>query len=301
MNKIRFLFLTVLCAFGFSVQRSEAQIAGQTMTFSIICQYITNTASTNLQSSQVTTVQHLETVLISSVNLVHSIALDLFDREYTNQGALHINWNAGHLIYEQNLLSGEQGVFLRAGRFQTDVSSYFINTNFSAGGYSNIFSTDANAAFASTLYVTNTTLTNSPFLPIAEGYVYSNSLTSEVSSNFTLFDNLAYVDFDTTNFHNTQFRLFGYSEGHLIGLEYAGLYHKLNQAHIVAAGTFRMNLTTNLFNAVDGQMVTNPYHTNVVYTITNAVTPLYLSGLAHGTINFSAPYLIPGVTNGPGQ
>jgi len=114
------------------------------MTFSIICQYVTNTYITNVATGTTNQNQHLLTVIIDSANIVKAISLDMFGTAWTN-------WIGSALVYEENMTNGNQGIFLRYGGKNTNVSRFFTNS-FSTNGYANMFSHDAAAVFGGTIY-----------------------------------------------------------------------------------------------------------------------------------------------------
>jgi len=235
-------------------QRAQAQTTAQTMTFSIICQYVTNTYTTNLSTQTVTQNPRVLTVLLDSANLVKSMAVDLFNTNWTK-------WQFASIVYEQNQESGNQGIFLRYWGNQTNVSSFFINS-FSSNGFANMFSQDVAGAFNGTNYAVNGT---NSLLPLTGGGIFIGGPDAS--------DNLAYLTFTSVN---TSFTFFGYSQGTLLNsvFDKEGDVGKVNKALLTGAGTFSLNVTTNFLS------VTNA----------TAVPPIHYNGLAHGTVNVAAAY-----------
>ncbi len=224
-----------------------------TLTFSIICQYVTNTFTTNYAPLVITEHTNVETVLLNSANLVKAMAIDLFTNKWTN-------WAGATIVYEQNQITGNQGIFLRLLGKQTNVSPFFTN-GFSSNGFANAFSVDVPSVFNGTNWATNGT---NSILPLTGRVTIQNPPVTA---------NLAYLTFTSTN---TAFTLFGYSQGSLLETIYdkEGDLAQVNKAMIVGAGTFSLNLTTNFLR------VTN----------STAVPPTNYAGVAHGTVYMAIPY-----------
>jgi hypothetical protein len=262
MKNMRYLLLALALGLGLCAQHVQGQTAAQNMTFSIICQYATNT-STNINLSAKTTnvQQQIVTVLLNSGNLVKAMTIDMLGTNWTQ-------WQNATLVYEVNLKTTNQGIFLRLNGKQTNVSQFF------APNFTNLFSQNAAGAFNAINYTI--TGTNPTTLPLIGGYVYDKD--GVITSNYTSIGNFAYLTFETTNI---SFNLFGFSQGSLINVveRYDNeLYtNQVDKAEIIGAGTFSLNVTTNIFPYLD---------------ITNFTTPNYYTGLAHGTIYTSGPYYL---------
>jgi len=254
MNKMRSVFLVLALGLGLCSQRAQGQTTAETMTFSIICQYVTNTYVTNLSTQTVVKTQHVVTVLLNSANLVKAMAIDMLGAKWTN-------WAGASIVYEQNAITGNTGIYIRLLGRQTNVSSFFFN-EFSTNGYEDMFSHDVSSAFVGTNYCV--TSTNSQ-LPLTGNGIFIGG--PSVS------DNLAYLTFTSTN---TSFTLFGFSEGTLLNTVYdrEGDITKVNRSQIIGAGTFSLNVTTNYLRV----------------TTNNAAPAINYPGLAHGTIYLAAPY-----------
>jgi hypothetical protein len=253
MKNMRYFLLALALGFGLLPQCAKGQTTAQVMTFSIICQYVTNTATNINVSTQRTNVeQQVVTVLLSSANLVKAMAIDLLGTNWTK-------WQGAYLVYEQNLQTTNQGIYLRLNGLQTNVSSFFGDS------FTNVFSQDVNNVFSATNYTT---------LPLNGGFDYD--VRGVKSTYYTASGNLAYLSFSSTN---TSFNIFGYSRGSLA--EIVERYNRqlytntVNEAENIGAGTFSLNVTTNIY----------PY-----LNITNYTIPTNYTGLAHGTVYLSGPY-----------
>jgi hypothetical protein len=262
MKKMRSLFLVLVLGLGLCCPRAQGQTTAMTMTFSIICQYVTNSYTTNLSPLVINKFQRVTTVLLNSANLVKAMSVDMFGTKWTN-------WAGASIVYEQNMTNGNQGIFLRLAGRQTNVSSFFVN-DFSTNGFVNMFSQDVDSAFHGTNY--DIMGTNSQ-LPLVGGNVYEHE--TSTNSNFNVSDNLAYLTFTSVN---TSFTLFGFSQGTLLNTVYdrEGDIAKVNKAMITGAGTFTLNVTTNFLDIA----VTNATQTPAIHYV----------GLAHGTVYMAIPY-----------
>jgi len=258
MNKMRCLFLVLAFCLALCAQRGQAQVVAETLTFSIICQYQTNTYVTNLATQTVTTNAHVQTVLLNSANLVKAMAADIFRTNWTTNWP---RWAGSTIVYEQNMETGNTGIFMRFAGRQMNVSSFFTNS-FSTNGYADTFSQDVPSVFNGTNFDSNGT---NSLLPVTGHGIFIGG--PDTSAN------LAYLTFTSSN---SSFNLFGYSQGTIeeTVFDRAGDIGKVNKAQIIGAGTFSLNLTTNFLFA----------------TTNNAVTPTNYAGVAHGTIYMAAPY-----------
>jgi hypothetical protein len=267
MKQMRFYLLILALGFGLCAQRVQAQTSEQVMTFSVICQYATNyLITTNTQTGA--TAQYIEqnTVILDSANIAKAIAVDLLRTNWTL-------WAGAQLCYEVNLATGNQGIFMRLGAKQTNVSQFFTNI-FSPYAYSNIFSQNLSSVF---------TVTNYTSLPVGVfGTNYVKSTTTNFYGSFS--DNLAYLTFTSSNM---SFNLFGYSQGTVVdgsGYLDGTLYSQyLTEAEIAGAGTFNLNVSTNIF----------------LVPTTNG-TPAFYNGVAHGTVFVQRPFFLAiGPPEGP--
>jgi hypothetical protein len=287
MKQMRCLFLVLALGSGWCAQRSQAQTIAQRISFSIICQYVTNTYNTNAEGTGYEN-QTITTVLINTPNLVRAIAVDLF---WTNNVTTWTTnwefWSQATINFEQTLSDGHQGIFLRYGKVQTNIDRFFTNTS-SFNGFSNMFSQCVPTVFGGTNYTVSGT--NPSTLPLNGGHDYLVN-SGQISNNYAASDNLAYLAFSSTN---TSFTLFGYSQGSLtnVGHDSAGQLVKVPQGPIYGAGTFSLNLTTNFLRFDDGFLLYYDLAHGVVTTrtATNTVPATNFVGLAHGSVNLGQPY-----------
>jgi hypothetical protein len=261
MKKMRCLFLVLALGFGLCAQRAQAQTSEQAMTFSIICQYVTNNFDTTNLTTQI--ISHhfvLDTVLLNSGNIAKAMAIDFMGT--TNW----TKWAGATIEYEVNMATGNQGIFLRLDGKQTNVSSFFGNC------FTNMFSQNVSNVFFGTNLATSLPLGGDP-----------NDQTGTTITNANFSGNLAYLTFVSSNM---SFNLFGYSQGPVVhgsGFLDHVLYERyLQEAEVVGSGTFSLNVTTNVYQI-----------------ITTNGTPTNYTGVAHGTIFVGRPYFLPiGPTNG---
>jgi hypothetical protein len=261
MKKMRCLFLALALGFGWCSQRAQGQTSEQALSFSIICQYVTNNINTTNPTTKIVTQHFLEqTVFLSSANLVKAMAIDLV-------GTNWMRWAGSTIEYEVNMANGNQGIYLRLNGKQTNVSSFFGNN------FTNIFSQNVSNVFSGVNYATS--------LPLGgDDNVQTNA--DITYANFT--GNLAYLTFATGN---TSFSLFGYSQGPVVhgsGFLDGVLYERyLPVAQIAGTGTFSLNVTTNIF-----------------LIPTSNGTPTNYTGVAHGNIFMGKAYFLPiGPPEGP--
>jgi hypothetical protein len=257
MNKMRSLFLVLALGLGLFSHCAQAQTSAQTMTFSIICQYVTNTYTTNASPPSITQNSHIVTVLLNSASLVKAMAVDIFG---TNWMTNWPRWAGASIVYEQNLYSGNQGIFMRYQGRQMNVSSFFTNS-FSSNGFANMFSQDVGSVLNGTNYALGET---NYLLPLVGRVPTQTPMES---------DNLAYLTFTSTN---TSFTLFGYSQGSLVNtvFDQQGNVGQVIKGQIIGSGTFSLNVTTNFLRL----------------TNSTAAPAINYQGLGHGTIYVAAPY-----------
>lgn len=278
------------------------------MSFSIICQYVTNTVITNATTRAVEQVPHVLTVLLDTATIIKAMVIDIF---WTNNSTVFqsnlVKWQPSALVYEENMTTGYQGIFLRRGNEQLNVSPFFTNnfapptlstnsyadmfavdvadvfggTNyalFSTNSYVDVYAQDATNAYAATNFASNS-------LPLVGTYGYDNGPVG------IAYDNLTYLKFSSSN---TSFTLFGYSEGMLVNAVYDAEGHvgKVDMAHIIGAGTFSLNLTTNFLRVTPDfpYIINGQLHTVTNLETNNVVLAENFAGLAHGTVIVSAPY-----------
>jgi hypothetical protein len=271
MNKIRFGFFLTVAAFALAAGKVHAQTSLQRLTFSLIGEFQTNTFTTNTDNAAEPLTNEearLHAVLITTVNVIKALAVDV-------EGTNWRKFSGGSLFREINLTNGAEGMLLRQGTNEADVSSYFqgsFSNNFTAGlsnafpGYTNNISGQTNDIFGPT----NLSL---PQIQIYHGSVNMPNATT-TNTNYMKVDGLYFISLNTTNL---KFNLVGVGEGfatNLTGSIDGVTYGRTNidSEYIGTAGTFYLNVETNIFD-VGG---TNP-------------TPLFFTGPMHGSVNVGQP------------
>jgi len=251
MKKTRYIFLVLSLAFGLCANRSQGQTTVQNLTFSIICQYVTNFATvTNSTTGAVTQFEELNTVIVNTANIAKEIAVQKFGTNWTK-------WSPANIFYEVNSDTGAEGIFLRREGIQTNVSELFGNS------FNNFFSQDVNSVFVGTNFATS--------LPLGGDL---NNQTADMLTNINHFANLADLSFATAN---VSFNLFGFSQGQIVhaGGFVGGQLHQryLDEGEFIGAGTFSLNVTTNIFGV----------------PTTNGSPATNYNGVAHGTMYVGVP------------
>jgi hypothetical protein len=163
-------------------------------------------------------------------------------------------------LRQVNLSNGAEGIYLRKGLNATNISRFFGTS------YSNAFTGDVTNVFKGTNYATNATM------PVFGGWRYMQP--TNTITNYSVADGLHYVSFSCSN---TSFDIFGYSQGrvaHPVGRA-DGTVYETNTiwSEILGAGTFNLNVTTNIYSVAASNG-----------------TPAYYGGLAYGTVYLSSPY-----------
>lgn len=270
MNRIRIGFLIACAAFFTASSHLHAQTAVQRITVSLIGQYQTNAFFTNLPSAPNSwTSEHslLRTVLITTANVIKSLAVDIDNTSFTN-------WTGSVLVREVNLTNGHSGIFLRKGVNQTNVSSFFGNSfsNDFMAGLSNAFPGYTNNISGQTNGLLTGTNVPIPQTQIFRGYLNTDPVGStNIVTNYTTTSGLYFISLNTTNI---KFNVVGVGSGAITRIS-GGTSPGFPIASplIGAAGSYYLNLETNLYD-----MGTNP--------------PGFVTGPIHGTINFGAPYYL---------
>jgi hypothetical protein len=293
MNKTGFRFAVAALAFVLSACAVHAQTALERLSFSLQGQYQTNTFYTNSDDPPLTNeYSNLHTILIGTGDVVKALAVDL-------EGTNWSKFSGGNLFYEINLANGQEGMLLRNGTNEADVSSFF------GGCYSNNFTalltnefpslnTDTNPAMVFTNVITNVStnggvtnlftnvFTNSTAVdfsnnfgvetPLDRGWRRQQSDLSTVNTNFTLTAGLYFFSLNTTNL---KFNLLGAGNG--VSTNFGGRidgtpYERTNVGYeyVGTAGAFYLNVKTNLY-----ELGTNP--------------PAFVSGPMHGTVIVHPP------------
>lgn len=296
MNKIRFRFAIAALACILSSVALRAQTALQRMTFSLQGQYQTNIFSTN--SDNLTNVlSDIHTIRIGTGELIKALAIDLEGTNWTK-------FNGGNLYYAINLTNGLEGMILRNGTNEADVSSFFqgsFSNNFTAlltnefpslngetnlamvftnvvtnistnGGVTNIFT---NVFTNSTAAVPNTIAIETP---LYHGWRRQQS-DLIVNTNFSVTSGLYFFSFSTTNL---KFNLLGVGPGassNLVrtvdGTTYS--FTNLTSEFVGTAGAFYLNVASNNYS-----LESNTYY--------------FVTGPMHGSIGVGGPSFNTNVT-----
>jgi hypothetical protein len=278
MNKIRFSFFIAAAALLLTAGGLRAQTSIQRLTFTLLAQYqknifYTNTANPGGPLTNEFSV--IRTVLITAGNVVKALAVDVGGTNWTN-------WAGSALVREVNLIDGTEGIFLRKGGDQTNVSSFF------GGSFSNNFTAELTNAFPGATnnfqgltnnIIDNETNNSAPQLQLDRGWrIMPENDPTNITTNFDITAGVYYISVNTTNL---KFSLVAVGDGSVTNV--AGnidgtLYQRvINYQFLGSAGTFYLNLTTNVFDSG-----TNP--------------PEFYTGPLRGTFGTTAPWFstIPG-------
>jgi hypothetical protein len=269
MNKIRFSFLAVAAALALTGGGLQAQTSIQRVNFALFTEYQTN--SFNIDSADSETpltneYSRLRTVLVTTGNVVKALAVDL-------EGTNFSTWTGSDLVREVNLTNGNEGIFLRKNGTQTNVSSFFgdsFSNNFTAG-LSNAFPGFTNNISGLTNYINGSTNNPYPQVELVHGLLRMTSPTNS-TTNYITTAGLYFVSLNTTNL---KFNLVAVGNGIITNV--AGgidgtLYERpINSEFLGSAGSFYLNIMTNLFDAEGNQ-------------------PVYFTGPMRGTFNVGPPW-----------
>jgi hypothetical protein len=255
MNKTRFSFLLAAVALFAMTGGLRAQTSIQRITLSLLADYQTNTFFTNTASSSgplTNEYSRIHHILIATGNVVKAIAVDLQGTNWTNlAGSL--------LVREVNLTNGTEGIFLRNGASNVNVSSFF------GVSYSNNFTAGLTNGFPSV--TNNFTLED----PLVQGWLRMTGPT-----NFTTnYIKTSAVYFFSLNTTNIKFDMVGVGEGEITpvigGLDGVRYERPINTEIVGTVGAFSINTTTNVFDL-------------------GSNAPAFLSGPIRGSIILGQPY-----------
>jgi hypothetical protein len=219
-----------------ATHRAHGQIAQQNLSFSVVGQFQTNYYSTNTTTQTTNETAAIGGVMIVTSYVVKAIAIDLAGTGWTN-------WNGSKLLREINMNTGAEGIFLRKGNVQTNVSSFFGNS------YSNEFRADVLnelGGFTNLVYYANgieTNTTNSVYLGTFTTVSNNPTVTNRIQSAglFSVSLNTTNMKFNMLAFGNTTGEIL---TGRLDGTYYARWVDTLSAAGV---GNYSINLNTNLF------------------------------------------------------
>ncbi len=277
MNKIRSVFFAAGAALALAAGGLHAQTSFQNLTFSLIGEYQTNTFTTNTSGgTPVSTNEVLvvRPILITTACMIKAMAVDLEGTNWNVEGTDSTNWDGARLVREVNLTNGAEGIFLRKGTHQINVSSFFGTsfTNNFTGYLSNYLGLVTNGFTNSFTNSSTTNLANDfpPQAAIIGGKVHIDPTTN--TTNYKSSVGVYTLSFFTSN---VQFNTFGVGSGviaNVRGQIDGTLYERLiNSEAIGLAGAFYLNTTSNIFD-----LGTNP--------------PAYIGGPLRGGINTGAGY-----------
>jgi hypothetical protein len=280
MNKIRFSFFAAGAALALAASGLHAQTSIQNLTFSLIGDFQTNTFTTNTSGgTPVSTNEVLvvRPILFTTANVVKAIAVDLEGTNWDLEGTDSTNWNGARLVREVNLTNGAEGIFLRNGTNQINVSRYFGTsfTNNFTGYLSNYLVLVTNGFTNSFTNSSTTNFANSFPLQAAiiGGKISFDTDTGTNTTNYKSSAGLYTLSFFSSN---VQFNTFGFGSGAIanVGGDIDGThYERLINSEVigVAGASFYLNTTTNIFDL-------------------GANLPTYIGGPLHGTITTGAGY-----------
>lgn len=250
----------------------NAQISVQRLTISLLASYQTNTFATNTSGASplTNTYSKIKTVLIGTANVIKAIAVDA---EGTNWSL----WAGAELVREVNLTNGNEGIFLRKGTNNFNVSNYFVGSfsnNFTSG-WSNAFPGATNHIYGQTNIAINGVTNNAaPSFELVQGSIRMTGPTNFVTNDVKT-DGLYFLSLNTTNI---KFNVIGAGDGevqtvagHIDGTLFS---RPVNSEVIGSAGTYFLNVTTNIFD-------------------TGTDTPVYVTGPVRGTVVVGTPNFSP--------
>lgn len=274
MNKLRFRFLTAAVALLLMAGGVQAQTptSVQRISISLFGEYQTNQFFTNAMNLTNENAK-LHDVLIATGNVIKAIAVDLDGTNWTN-------WAGASLVREVNLTNGNEGIFLRLGGKQTNVSSFFdgsFSNNFTAG-LTNFFPGATNGMSGLTNNINGSTNNPNPSFQLVQGWLRMTSLTN-FTTNFTKTAGLYFISLNTTN---VKFNYVAAGGGSVSTVSAPGgtIKARINSEVIAGAGAFFLNGGTNIFDM-------------------GAVEASFFTGPMRGTIIVGAPYYAGSITNGP--
>jgi hypothetical protein len=252
MNKIRFSFFAAGAALALAASGLHAQTSIQNLTFSLVGEFQTNTFTTNTSGgTPVSTNEVLvvHPILFTTANVVKAIAVDLEGTNWDVEGTDSTNWNGARLVREVNLITGAEGIFLRKGTTQTNVSSFFGTsfTNNFTGDLSNYLGLVTNGFTNS---FTNSITTNFNFP--AQAAIIGGKVNFDPATNTTNYNSSAGLYTLSFFTSNVQFNTFGVGSGliaNVRGRIGGTTYERLiNSEAIGMAGAFYLNTPSNIFD-----------------------------------------------------
>jgi hypothetical protein len=260
---IRSLALGFVLALAASNGRAQTSL--QPLSLSLLAGYQANSYTTNTTTDTTNETARLPGILIATGNIVRAIAVDL-------DGPTSTNWNGANLVREVNLTNGNEGIFLRKNGLETNVSSFFGLT------FSNNLTAGLLAGFPGLTNFPGVSNVSPANFELIHGSVVDFGATN-ATTNASRTSGLYSLSINTTNL---KINLIGVGDGNLVevsgqisGVPYKG---KINTELVGCAGTFYLNLTTNIFDQ----------GTNTL--------PFFVTGPLHGSLGLGQPRFaaIPG-------
>ncbi len=246
----------------------SAQISVQRITISLLAEYQANTFATNTSSGAplTNTYSKIKTILIATGNVVKSIAIDMAGPNWTE-------WSGAELVREVNLTNGHEGIFLRKGTNNVNLSNYFSGTfsnNFTSG-WTNGFPAATNNIYGQTNLTINGMSNNAaPSFELVRGVLRQTGTTNFTTNDVTT-AGLYFLSLNTTNI---KFSIVGSGDGtvqNVAGSISGTRYERaINSEIFGSVGTFLLNVTSNIFN-------------------TGTDSPAYVTGPLRGTIFVGTP------------
>jgi hypothetical protein len=261
MNKIRSSGFAAALALALTAGSLQAQTSIQRLTFSLLGEYETNVLFTNTANPAGTVTNEnafIRDILIGTGNVIKALAVDL-------EGTNFATWTGGTLVREVNLTNGHEGIFLRKGGNQTNVSSFF------GGSFSNNFMGEVTNGFSGAA---------SNFIPqllLNHGELRMSNPTN-TTTNFLSTGGLYFVSLNTTNLKLNFVAVGDGTVTTVAGRINGTLYERAVESQFLGtAGTFYLNTTTNVYSA-------------------GSNAPVYLTGVLRGTFSTTPPSFsdIPG-------
>ncbi|HWD20252.1 MAG TPA: hypothetical protein VHB20_13340 [Verrucomicrobiae bacterium] len=258
MKHFRVLLTTLALVSGLAASRATAQVTVQRLNFSLLADHqIELIHATDVLTNERTAIQ---TALVTTGNVMRALRYEMFGTNWAT------NFPAAELVREVNLVTGAEGIFMREGTRQTNVSAYF------GGSAANDFTGQVDAAVPA--------LQNnfSPNTPLRNGHLFfrASATTSNLQNSETFF----FISLNTTNL---KFNVFGFGETEPMSVR--GRFNGTLVSNTVdrfaaqGIGSLYYNSSTNLFPPPFDGIITN-------------------AGPTHGMFSTGVPVYLP-LTDGP--
>ena len=234
--------------------RASAQVSIQPLGFAFSVYFEHDDVVTNAAGTATNISAGFRNVVIDTGNVTRAILYDLLGPDKWT------NWEGAELLREVDLATGDEGIFVRVGTVQSNVSYMF--TNEWGASYSNCFTAEATNAFPA---LTNAFAVANPFFHGSAVYTPSKTVINEPRSHTYFFASL-----NTTN------------------LKFNFLATGFQTAQTVAARLGGTNYSRSIECGGGGGLGTIYFNgTANIFALTNQAPPVYYSGSAQGTISFA--------------